>query len=66
MSSKDKADSLKDKTAGTAKEVEGKVTGDKTREGEGKMQKTVGKAKDILSDAKDAVKEKGRRSKKRA
>ncbi len=33
-----------------AKEVEGKATGDKVREGEGKAGKLLGKAKEKLSD----------------
>lgn len=36
---------LKDKIIGKAKEVEGKITGDKSREAEGKAQKTKGKIK---------------------
>ena len=36
---------LKDKIIGKAKEVEGKLTGDKSREVEGKAQKTKGKVK---------------------
>lgn len=36
---------LKDKIIGKAKEVEGKLTGDKLREVEGKAQKTKGKVK---------------------
>ncbi|GLY45659.1 hypothetical protein Llac01_10360 [Leuconostoc lactis] len=39
MSLEEKFDSAKDQAAGKAKEVEGKVTGDKTREAEGKAQK---------------------------
>ena len=38
MSLEEKFDSAKDQVAGKAKEVEGKVTGDKTREAEGKAQ----------------------------
>ncbi|EAV39956.1 CsbD family protein [Oenococcus oeni] len=50
MSLKEKADSLKKEAAGMAKEVEGKATGDKVREGEGKAGKLLGKAKEKLSD----------------
>jgi uncharacterized protein YjbJ (UPF0337 family) len=35
---------------GTAKEVAGKVTGDKTLETKGKVQKVQGKAQDVLGD----------------
>ena len=38
---------IKDKIAGKLKETEGKVTNDKTREGEGKLQKLKGKVKEI-------------------
>lgn len=46
---------LKDEAVGTAKEAEGKVTGDKSREAEGKLDQAKGKAKDLLEDAKDAA-----------
>lgn len=36
---------LKDKVIGKAKELEGKITGDKTREVEGKVQQAEGKVK---------------------
>lgn len=58
MSVEDKFDNAKDKVAGKAKEVEGKVTGDKAREAEGKAQGFFGKAKDKVSDATEAVKDK--------
>lgn len=45
----------KDKVKGTMKETEGKLTGDKDRESQGKNQKDYGKAKDKLRDAKDKV-----------
>ena len=44
-----------DQVAGKAKELEGKVTGDEVREGEGKGQGLVGKAKDKASDAADSI-----------
>lgn len=53
MSVEEKFDNAKDKVAGKAKEVEGKVTGDKSREAQG----LFGKAKDKLSDAAEAVKD---------
>ena len=46
---------LKDEAAGKAKEAEGKLTGDQTREAEGKLDQAKGKAKDLLEDAKDAA-----------
>jgi uncharacterized protein YjbJ (UPF0337 family) len=45
----------KDKVTGKLKETEGKVTGDKTREYQGKNQKDYGKAKDKVREAKDKV-----------
>jgi uncharacterized protein YjbJ (UPF0337 family) len=47
--------SLEDKVTGTAKEAEGKLTGDKSREAEGKLEKAKGDAKDALEHAKDAA-----------
>ena len=58
MSVEEKFDNAKDKVAGKAKEVEGKVTGDKSREAEGKAQSFFGKAKDKVVDATEAVKDK--------
>jgi len=45
----------KDKVTGKLKETEGKVTGDKQRENQGKNEKDYGKAKDKLRDAKEKV-----------
>ena len=64
MSLEEKFDSAKDQVAGKAKEVEGKVTGDKTREAEGKAQGVLGKVKETFSDLKEEVKEKFEDSKK--
>jgi uncharacterized protein YjbJ (UPF0337 family) len=47
----------KDKLAGKAKETEGKLTGDKVREGQGKAQHGWGDAKDKAKDAADEVRE---------
>lgn len=47
---------MKDKIAGKLKETEGKVTNDKTREGEGKLQKLKGKVKDEINDLKESIK----------
>lgn len=44
-----------DKVGGKAKELEGKVTGDKAREGQGKTQKKVGDAKDAVRKAADKL-----------
>ncbi|WP_047999642.1 CsbD family protein [Lactiplantibacillus herbarum] len=49
-------DSTKDKVSGKAKEIEGNLTGDKTRETEGKTQSLIGKAKDKLADTEDTIK----------
>ena len=57
MSIEETFDSAKDKIVGKAKELEGKLTGDKVREAEGKAQGVVGKAKDAVADVKDGVKE---------
>lgn len=46
---------LKDKIIGKAKEVEGKLTGDKSREVEGKAQKTKGKVKAKTKKVKDDI-----------
>ena len=46
---------LKDKIIGKAKEVEGKLTGDKSREVEGKAQKTKGKVKAKAKQVKDDI-----------
>ena len=46
---------LKDNIIGKAKEVEGKLTGDKSREVEGKAQKTKGKVKAKAKQVKDDI-----------
>jgi uncharacterized protein YjbJ (UPF0337 family) len=40
---------------GTVKEVAGKLTGNKTLEAKGKIQKVQGKAQDGLGDVQDAI-----------
>ena len=47
--------SLEDKISGTAKEAEGKLTGDKSREAEGKLRQAKGEGKDALGNLKDAA-----------
>jgi uncharacterized protein YjbJ (UPF0337 family) len=47
--------SLEDKVTGAAKEAEGKLTGDKSREAEGKLERAKGEAKDAAKDVKDAA-----------
>ena len=47
--------SLTDKVSGTAKEAEGKLTGDRSREAEGKLEKAKGDAKDAAGNVKDAA-----------
>ena len=41
--------------AGTIKEVTGKLTGDKTRQAEGKAEKNLGKVQASIGEATDAV-----------
>lgn len=57
MSVEEKFDSAKDQVVGKVKEVEGKLTGDKVREAEGKAQGLLGKVKDAVSDVKEDVKD---------
>jgi uncharacterized protein YjbJ (UPF0337 family) len=45
-----------DKAKGTVKEAAGKVTGDKSLEGEGKIDKAKGKLHKAAGDVKDAFK----------
>jgi uncharacterized protein YjbJ (UPF0337 family) len=45
-----------DKAKGTAKDAAGKLTGDKTLQSEGKMDKAKGETREALGDAKDAAK----------
>jgi uncharacterized protein YjbJ (UPF0337 family) len=47
--------SLEDKVTGTAKEAEGKLTGDKSREAEGKLEQAKGDAKDAAGHLRDAA-----------
>lgn len=56
MSSEKKFENTKDKVFGKAKEVGGKVTGDKELESEGKVQNAFGKVKEKIDDAKDTAK----------
>ena len=46
---------LKDKIIGKAKEVEGKITGDKSREVEGKAQQVKGKVKAKAKKVKEDI-----------
>lgn len=46
---------LKDKIIGKAKEVEGKLTGDKSREVEGKAQQVKGKVKAKVKKVKEDI-----------
>ena len=52
---------IKDKIAGAAKEIEGKLTGDKVRQAQGGAQKTKGKIEAAASRAAAKVKAAGRR-----
>lgn len=47
---------LKDKVAGKAKELEGKLTNDRTRKMQGKLQQLKGKAQDKIADLRDDLK----------
>ena len=49
---------LKDKIIGKAKEVEGKLTGDKSREVEGKAQQVKGKVKAKAKKVKEDIEDK--------
>lgn len=42
-----------DQVAGTAKELEGKITGDKARESEGTAQRVAGNVEGAIGDAAD-------------
>lgn len=53
--SSEKFDAKLDQAKGSVKEFAGKVTGNKEAEAEGTVEKTVGKAKELAADAKDAV-----------
>jgi uncharacterized protein YjbJ (UPF0337 family) len=46
---------LTDKAKGKAKEFEGKATGDKQREAEGKVEQAKGEAKDAVEHVRDAA-----------
>lgn len=46
-----------DKTKGAVKEKVGKMTGDKKREAEGKMDKAKGEAHRVAGDVKDAARD---------
>jgi uncharacterized protein YjbJ (UPF0337 family) len=52
---------IKDRIAGTAKKVEGKLTGDKIRQAQGAGQDTKGKIEGAASRAASKVKAAGRR-----
>ncbi|MDF7637842.1 CsbD family protein [Lactobacillus sp. ESL0791] len=52
----EKMKNLKDKVVGKVKDAEGKVTGDKMREVEGKAQKAAGDVKDKFNKVKDNLK----------
>ena len=49
---------IKNKVVGKLKEVECKITNDKTRETEGMLQKAIGKAKDKATDLKETLEDK--------
>ncbi|HFR3774816.1 TPA: CsbD family protein [Streptococcus suis] len=53
--SEDKLNAKLDQLAGSVKEGLGKLTGDKSLEVEGLVEKGLGKAKEIVEDAKDGI-----------
>lgn len=48
--------SMKDKSKGKAKEIEGRLTGDKVRTGQGKAEQAKGKVKGVVERASARVK----------
>ena len=59
----DKLENAKDKVAGEVKEVYGKVTGDKSKEVEGKIQSEAADAKKAADDRIDEIKDSADRTK---
>lgn len=53
--SEEKYDAKLDQVKGSLKEFSGKLTGDKETETEGKVEKTVAKAKAVVTDVKDTI-----------
>ncbi|WP_449459320.1 CsbD family protein [Streptococcus suis] len=53
--SEEKFDAKLEQLSGSAKEVIGKLTGDKEIEVEGLVEKGTGKAKELVEDAKDGL-----------
>ncbi|HEM5988607.1 TPA: CsbD family protein [Streptococcus suis] len=53
--SEDKLNAKLDQLAGSVKEGLGKLTGDKSLEVEGFVEKGLGKAKELVEDAKDGI-----------
>lgn len=58
MSNSDRFDAAKDDVKGQAKEGFGKLTGDESKEAEGKLDQFKGDAKEGMADAKDKVADK--------
>lgn len=56
-----KTEGTKNDLAGKAKKIEGKLTGDKAREAEGKFQEGVGKAQKKTGEALDQGKNKSKK-----
>ncbi|MGI1779328.1 CsbD family protein [Streptococcus uberis] len=54
--SEEKFDAKLDQVKGSIKEGAGKLTGDKELEAEGTADKVIGKGKELVDDAKEAVK----------
>ena len=50
-------DGLKNEVKGTAKEIAGKVTGNKAREAEGAIQKNIGKVQNAVGKAADRARD---------
>jgi uncharacterized protein YjbJ (UPF0337 family) len=57
---KDHIKGAADKASGAAKEVAGKVTGNKKLEAEGNLDKAKGEAREFIGDVKDAAKKAGK------
>ena len=53
----DKLKHLQNQASGKAKELEGKLTGDKLREMQGQAQEALGKAQDQVADWRDELKD---------
>jgi len=60
---KDRKEGLKHEVKGAAKEIAGKVTGNKLREAEGSLEKNFGKIQNAAGKAADKARDEVKRSK---